>query len=135
MRKQVMEYADAQRQRSKATRRFLKDYADEIMRVNRGLEVLDKWFIHGEVDAPQESIDISYSGDKHLLQGIFSAFRKLGYTPGRRPEDKPLASFTTYWDHPTLKIRFYVTFSSTVCKRVKVGEKQIMQPIFETVCE
>lgn len=80
-----------------------------------------------------EEVDISITGDKHVLQAIFGAFRKLGYQTSKRPL-KNDSYFYCRWEKEG-KPTFYFTFSSTVCKRVKVGTKMVEQDVFENVCE
>ncbi len=79
-----------------------------------------------------EEVDIGVTGDKHMLAAVWSAFRKLGYEPSRRPE-KAESYFYCRWEKEG-KPSFYLTFSSTVCKRVKIGTKMVEQDIYETVC-
>lgn len=80
-------------------------------------------------------VDLSIAGDKHTLNAIFAAFRKLGYEPTDRPGDKPSASFSCHWEHPTEDARFWLYFSSTQCTRIKTGTKMVEQVVYETVCE
>jgi hypothetical protein len=80
-------------------------------------------------------VDISMTGDKHVLLAIFSAFRKLRYEPSERPGIKPTSSFSCYWSREGQELRFWISFSSTKCTRVKVGTETREVPIYETVCE
>ena len=79
--------------------------------------------------------DISIAGDKHTLEAVFAAFRKLGYEPTDRPDNEPKSTFSCYWDHPDFEARFWLYFSSTKCTRVKVGTEMKEVAIYETVCE
>lgn len=79
------------------------------------------------------SIDISVAGDKKVLNIVFGVLRKFEFKPEKRP-DKPEPSFTTYFNHAT-GARIWLSFSSTVCKRVQVGMKTVEQAVYETVCE
>lgn len=80
------------------------------------------------------SVDLGITGDYSVLKAVFAAFRKLGYEPGERPE-KAEATFSTYFEHPAKEVRFWLSFSSTLCKRVKVGTKTQEVDIYEVVCE
>jgi len=80
-------------------------------------------------------IDINIAGDKHTLQAVFAAFRKMGYEPTDRPDNEPTSSFSCFWDHPDFECRFWLYFSSTKCTRVKVGTETREVPLYETVCE
>jgi hypothetical protein len=81
------------------------------------------------------AIDVYVTGDKHMLAACFVAFRKAGYQPGSRPGPEKTSSFSCYWDHDTNKCRFWLSFSSDKCTRVKVGTEMVQRDIYETVCE
>jgi hypothetical protein len=103
----------------------------EIGRVAVGLSKID---VHNAVICGQ-CVDLSVTGDKHTLNAIFSAFRKLGYEPTDRPGDKPASSFSCHWEHSTEDARFWLYFSSNKCTRIKVGTETKEVPIYEIVCE
>ena len=85
-------------------------------------------------ECTSDSFDLSITGDTHMLNATFAAFRKMGYEPDKRPEEK-VATFSCYWDHPDLEARFWLYFTSTVCQRVKVGTETKEVDVYETVCE
>jgi hypothetical protein len=82
-----------------------------------------------------DDINLRISGGPDTLKAIFHAFRTLGYEPSNRPGIKPESSFTTYFKHPAKEVVFYLSFSSLICKRVKIGTEMKEMPIYETVCE
>lgn len=82
-----------------------------------------------------EEVDIYIAGDRHVLNAVFGAFRRLGYEPSERPNEKPETSFTCRWRHPEKEAVFYFSFSSNKCTRVKVGTKTQEVDIYETICE
>jgi len=82
-----------------------------------------------------EEVDINITGDNHTLKAAFGAFRKLGYIPSSRPQETKLASFSCYWSNPEKEAKFYLSFSSNKCTRVKVGTKTMVVDVYETVCE
>ena len=81
------------------------------------------------------SIDISVAGDYAILKAVFAAFLKAGYKPDNRPTEEKLSSFTTYFTHPKRELRFYLYFTSTLCRRIKIGTKMQEVAVYETVCE
>ncbi len=103
----------------------------EIGRIATGLSKID---ING-AELCGECVDLFISGDKHVLNAIFSVFRKLGYEPTSRPGNEPESSFTCHWEHPTENARFWLSFSSTKCTRIKIGTETREIDIYETVCE
>lgn len=141
LKKNVMEQAtesadyalkDAKRLK-KAVKKFIEDYSDEINRITGGTTDLLEWLISVSIDTSSTSLDISYAGDKLVMQGIFKAFRKLGYTSTSRPKDSE-SQFTCYWEHKDSDMRIWLRFSSTVCKRVKIGTKMQEVDVYETRC-
>jgi len=82
-----------------------------------------------------DSIDIAVAGDYAVLKAIFHAFRTQGWEPTSRPVEQKLSSFSTHFEKPGVDLRFWLSFSSTLCRRVKVGTKMVEQPVYETVCE
>lgn len=131
----LVDNAKEAKKRAKKGLKFLEDNAEEISRVEEGLECVKQWFIKSNLDTTNRCIDISFAGDKHVLEGVFGALRKLGYEPSSRPKDEKMTSFTCWFDKDGTPLRLWLTFSSTVCKRVKVGTKMVEQDVYEIVCE
>lgn len=104
----------------------------EIMRVATELKLGDSLI---RATATADSIDLSVSGTLVELKECFRAFRKLGYEPKDRPTETKLESFSTYFINPAQEVRFWLTFTSTICKRVQVGTKMQEVGVYETVCE
>ncbi len=86
------------------------------------------------LDIDTDDVNLYVTGNAAALKALFHGFRKLGYEPSKRPGVKPESSFTTYFEQLN-KPTFYLSFSSTLCKRVKVGTKTVEQDIYEVVCE
>ena len=79
------------------------------------------------------SVDISVSGDKAMVKLVWNKLRNRGYVTELNPAENEV-HFSGWWykeDHP----RIWLSFSSTVCTRVKVGTKMVEQDIYEVVCE
>jgi len=134
---QAAESADRElkeaKKRKKRVKKFISDYQDEINRITEGTTNLLKWLIDVKIDTNSSSLDISYAGDKLVLQGIFKALRALGYRTDKRPKEND-SQWTAYWDHPDSDMRIWLKFSSTVCKRVKIGTKMEQVDVYETRC-
>jgi hypothetical protein len=86
------------------------------------------------MECDTEDVNLYVSGGADVLKEIFHAFRKLGYEPSSRPEAKPQSNFSCYFRQDG-KPTFYLSFSSTLCRRVKVGTKMQEIDVYETVCE
>ncbi|HEY4365880.1 MAG TPA: hypothetical protein VGN07_01490 [Steroidobacteraceae bacterium] len=75
---------------------------------------------------------VSLSGDKHKFLAFVRCLRKHGFKVD--PIEKGATGFTQFC-RELENLPIYVQFSSTVCRRVKVGTKTIEQDVFETVCD
>lgn len=75
---------------------------------------------------------ISLTGDKHKFLAFARVLRKHGFK--LNPVQKGATGFNQFCNELE-ELPIYVTFSSTVCRRVKVGTKMVEQDVFETVCD
>lgn len=114
--------------------KYLRDNLEELEKLEAFLSPVSGWLIHTTFDYSGRSIDLHYSGDKFVLQGIFAALRKADYEPSSRPQKDELSSFSTYFSKADAP-RLWISFSSTKCRRVQVGTKMVEQPVYETVCD
>jgi hypothetical protein len=82
-------------------------------------------------------LNLPILGTGQDLVRVWRALRAAGFEP---PEVRPKAD-SSYWSGFFEKwtydytLRVYVTFSSTICRQVKVGTKTIEVDEYETVCE
>jgi hypothetical protein len=95
------------------------------------------------VSIDRVSYNINVSGSRAELDILFGILRRAGLTPLRRPEEGQ-PSYSTYWYFDAVggedllvtdKPCIWVNFSSTSCKRVKVGTRLEEVDVYETVCE
>ena len=114
-------------------REYYRTHKDEIAQVASELALPENTPVHASCDSYNVSIRVA--GGPNELKEIFRAFRKLGFEPSDRPGIKPESSFSTYFRKEEGELEFYLSFSSTLCKRVKVGTETVERDIFETVCE
>jgi hypothetical protein len=81
------------------------------------------------------SFDISIAGDATVLGEIWGILRRNGFKP---PEYRPTQnqpSFSGYFEHKDDEdCRIWLSFSSTVCRRVAVGTRMEEVTIYETRC-
>lgn len=79
-----------------------------------------------------KDVNFSIAGDREVLNRAFRILRGAGFQPKDRPEDgKP--EFTTVFTGPAGE-RIYLSFSSTVCRRVKVRTEMQEVAIYEIRC-
>jgi len=120
-----------QREFYRKVKHFFRDNQNELMQLSKALDHIELQ----RVSFDSDSIDISITGDQEVLKTVFQALRPLGYVPRTRPDIQPQATYQTYFDHPDKDMKVWLNFSSTLCKRVKVGTKMQEVDIYETVCE
>jgi hypothetical protein len=77
-------------------------------------------------------INLAFTGDGIKLSEVWKALRTAGYQPNSRPE-KGNSTFYTGWCQQGYS-RIWMSFSSAVCRRVKVGTKMVEQDIYEVQC-
>lgn len=95
------------------------------------LEALD---IDVRFDYQGGSIDVSFAGSGEKLGKVWGLLRRAGYSTDSRPKAGD-STFSAFWSAPDDLSRVWLNFSSTVCKRVKVGTKMVEVAVYETVCE
>ncbi len=79
-------------------------------------------------------INLAFTGDGQRLGAVWAALRRAGWTPSLRPEKGTAKSeFYTYWTQEGL-CRFWMHFTSAICRRVQVGVQTVEQPIYEIQC-
>jgi len=117
--------------------RFRYHHAAAIREMADALDDVVGNLIHTDIDGM--SVDFSFSGDKNTLNAIFKAFRRNGYEPDNRPKEEPQEYFHTWFRKPggdnAESLKFYVSFSSKMCTRTKIGTKTQEVDVFEVVCE
>jgi hypothetical protein len=76
----------------------------------------------------------SVTGDVHKLTDAIRALRTGGFTSTEKPA-RGEPSFTAYYTHPEGNMKILLAFSSSVCRRVKVGTKTETVDVYELRCE
>lgn len=85
----------------------------------------------------EDSLDVTITGDVHVLTETMRILYRHGLT---EPTSKPVAkqpSYSAYFNQKGYDgntPRVWLSFSSSVCRRVKVGTKTIEQDVYEVVC-
>jgi hypothetical protein len=80
-----------------------------------------------------DSMMASITGDVHQLTDAIRALRTGGYKADIKPERKS-SSFCARYAHKTSNVGIYLNFSSSVCRRVKVGTKTETVDVYEVRC-
>lgn len=96
----------------------------------RRLEALD---VEPSFNLRDGDVELSFTGDGHRLAEVWKTLRQAGYKPSTHPEKGSNASFYTRWLQEG-RTDIWMSFSSSVCKRVKVGTKLVEQDVFELQC-
>lgn len=101
------------------------------------LEEIEKLEPH-RIDVDDGYTNLNITGDKHKLNAVFGLLRRHGFMPAERPKAGN-SSYSTFFRNPddASAPTLWLSFSSTQCRRVKVGSRTrtIEEDIYETVCD
>lgn len=89
----------------------------------------------GVVNVTPYSFDltVSIAGDKHTLEAAWGRLRQAGFSaPTSRPKEND-PTWAGRFEHKSGAV-FYMSFTSSLCRRVKIGTKTVEQDVYETVC-
>lgn len=95
----------------------------------RALEDLD---IEPGFSLDNEYINLSFAGDGPKLATVWKLLRQHGYKNSCHPK-KGDTTFYAFWAQEG-HAQFFMNFTSTMCRRVKVGTKTVEQDVYETHC-
>jgi len=87
-------------------------------------------------------VSLNVTGSRSLLTRVWRSLRLRGwYTADTRPAALETSWSGSFYLHTGTEdggrvpgVEVYLSFSSTVCRRVKVGTKLVEQPIYEVRC-
>jgi hypothetical protein len=77
---------------------------------------------------------VQATGDKTKLESAFRILRGAGFTFNADRPKKGDSQWYSFFMHPESETKLFFQFTSSVCKRVKVGTKMVEQDIYETHC-
>ena len=104
-------------------------FRDRLLPIVRDMQKLE-----ASITFPS-SLDISLSGDRHKLSAAVRALRTRGYAYSSAAPVKGASSWASFFNSDECGVQIWFHFSSTVCRRVKVGTKTVEQEVYETVCD
>lgn len=93
---------------------------------------LERLDIEVSFDTNTGCIDVAFTGSGERLREVWGLLRRNGYLATERPKSGE-STYSAFWSHAS-QMRIWFSFSSTVCKRVKIGTKMVETPIYETQC-
>jgi hypothetical protein len=79
-----------------------------------------------------EYMNLSFAGDGEKLKTVWGHMRRAGFNTRQRPA-KGDTTFNAFWSQEGYA-DIFMMFSSTMCRRVKIGTKMVEQVIYETQC-
>lgn len=79
-------------------------------------------------------VDVNFTGDALRLQSVLRILTESGFTTTAESPKKGDTSWSAYFAHPDCETKVWLYFTSSVCRRVKVGTKTVEQDVFEIVC-
>jgi hypothetical protein len=74
------------------------------------------------------------TGDKETLAKAFRILRGAGFTFSADRPKQGDSEWYTFFTHPDCQTKFFFNFTSSVCRRIKVGTKLVEQDVYETQC-
>jgi hypothetical protein len=77
-------------------------------------------------------ISLSFSGDGPRLAAVWRVLRRHGFNTSARPV-KGDTTFHAFWKREG-QAEIFMSFSSSMCRRVQVGTRMVEQPVYETQC-
>ena len=122
----VIEAAQTAERHSKAMMATVRSLAPMF----RELEHMD---IEPRFDLVLGSIDLAFTGDGDRLGKVWAILRRHGYSTHSRPKKGDM-TFSAFWDCEG-QSKIWMSFSSSICKRVQVGTEMKEVPIYETRCD
>lgn len=80
-------------------------------------------------------LDVCFTGDKEKFTAAMRILRVAGFTPSNpnRPK-KGDTGWHSFFNKPDCTVQILLNFTSSVCKRVKVGTKTVEQDVYEVQC-
>jgi hypothetical protein len=104
---------------SKIYSQVIKDLGDDLLNALPGNDFLN----------------VHITGTKETLGRVFKVLRSLGF---ERPENAPQENQPDYlggFRMPESSATVYVSFRSTVCRRVPVGKRTVEEIVYEVHCD
>lgn len=141
LRERLREPAEKQRRLAQEAEDWLAERADRLLPMIAALEALD---VTCELEVSGDPcINVRFTGDKQKFTAVLRELRTRQWNtndPKDRP--KPGVTFWSSWFYDEAKpgdstTKFWLSFSSNVCRRVKVGTKIVPQheeDVYEVVC-
>jgi hypothetical protein len=116
---------------AKATLAYARKHGKQLRAVIKALEKAECGLTNAYMCA--SDMTVSVNGNIHQLALAWKALRRVGFKcESSRP--KGLASSWSGWFRSPSEAQIFLQFSSTVCKRVKVGERTVTEPVYEIQC-
>lgn len=79
-------------------------------------------------------IDVSFAGDSHKFSAVVRVLRTNGFTTKQPAPKAGQAEWHGYYANPKVDTKVWLYFTSSVCRRIKIGTKMVEQDVYETVC-
>jgi hypothetical protein len=80
------------------------------------------------------SLDLCFTGDAARLAEVVRMLRVRGWkSTSKRPKETD-AGWTAWFKHEKTEVEVWLSFTSSICRRVQVGTKLVEQPVYEVRC-
>ena len=119
-------------ERSQVTAKNAKSFQQAIKAFPELFRRFEELDLDVSFNFDNEYMFLTFAGGGDKLKAAWAALRRAGYNTESRPE-KGDTAFNAFWRKEGYAAIFMM-FSSTLCRRVKVGTKMVEQDVFETQC-
>jgi len=119
-------------EQSQKTAKHAKEFRQTVGALPELFRTFEEMDIEPCFDLDNPYICLAFTGDGKRLGEVWGLLRRHGYKTDTHPE-KGSTEFYAFWDRPEVA-RLFMHFTSSMCRRVKVGTKMVEQDIYETQC-
>jgi hypothetical protein len=119
-------------ERQQAIAKAYKEFQQTVKTASALFRQLEELDIDVSFDISTEYISLGFTGDGRRFATVWGLLRRNGYNTTLRPV-KGESTFCSFWERADCS-KIFMNFSSTVCRRVKVGTKTVVQDVYEVQC-
>lgn len=119
-------------ERSQAAQKNLKTFKQTVNALPELFRRFEELDLDVGFNLESTYINLTFTGDGDKLKAVWSVLRRHGFNTSLRPA-KGDTTFNAFWTREG-HAEIFMMFSSSLCRRVKVGTKMVEQPIYETQC-
>lgn len=98
------------------------------------VRALQKLEIEPTLEQVASYLTVSFTGDSHKLSAVVRILRTNGFSTTADPPKPGNNEWYAYYRSEKSNVPVWLYFTSSICRRVKIGTKMVEQDVYETVC-